>query len=211
MSEIQSENGGPDATAAAPVRRYILLAAALLIVIIIAIVLLVTWGIPALRSADQPTVAAQATSTITPVPTFTPGPTKAPTSTPPPSATPTRAAPEMEDTDAPIYDFESAGGRPGNEWTGFFGQVLDSSGQPLADVPVAIWYRDGRLASPITTTKEDGSYEIHLSDEAPLPGTWTIQLLTKDWQAASKLFTFQTDANIESGIQQIQVLWVKAP
>jgi hypothetical protein len=40
---------------------------------------------------------------------------------------------------------------------------------------------------------------------------WTIQLLTEDGYPASKLFTFQTDENTETGIQQIQVMWREIP
>jgi hypothetical protein len=77
-------------------------------------------------------------------------------------------------------------------------------------VPVIVWYRDGQPASSPTPTDQDGNYEIVLAD-APLAGTWTIQLLTEDGYPASKLFTFQTDEDTETGIQQIQVLWQQIP
>jgi hypothetical protein len=112
----------------------------------------------------------------------------------------------MQDTDTPAFTLESAGARPSVEWSGFFGQVLDGAGNPLAEVSVVVWYRDGQPAVPVVKTDQDGYYEIHLA-EAPLAGTWTIQLLTDDNQPASKLFTFQTDDNTETGIQQIQVIW----
>ena len=116
----------------------------------------------------------------------------------------------MADTDDPLFDFESAGARPGVEWTGFFGQVSDSEGNPMSGVAVIIWYRDGQPASPVVETGEDGYYEIRLA-EAPLAGFWSIQLLTDDNQPASKLFTFQTDENTETGVQQLQVLWKEIP
>jgi hypothetical protein len=35
--------------------------------------------------------------------------------------------------------------------------------------------------------------------------------LTDDYQPASKLFSFDTDENTETGIQQIQVIWKQVP
>jgi len=116
----------------------------------------------------------------------------------------------MGNTDTPLYDFVSAGARPGTDWTGFFGQVTDAQGNPLAGVPVVIWYPDGVLAAEVVHTDKDGKYEIHLADGA-LAGLWSIQVLTADMQPASKLQTFRTDDNTQTGIQQIQVLWQKVP
>jgi uncharacterized GH25 family protein len=116
----------------------------------------------------------------------------------------------MSDTDAPRFDFDGAGARPAEEWTGFFGNVVDAAGNPLAGVPVIIWYRDGQPASGPILTDQDGYYEIILA-EAPLVGMWTIQVLTEDGYAASKLFSFNTDENTEAGIQQIQVNWREIP
>jgi hypothetical protein len=191
-------------------RFYILLAVVLVIVIAIIGYLLVTWGIPALRGDNQPSATESAAMTATPVPTFTPPPTKEPTNTPPPSPTPTSAPPVMADTDDPAFAFQSAGARPSTEWTGFFGQVTDTNGDPLEGVRVVVWYRDGQLAAPVATTDETGYYEIRLA-EAPLSGTWTIQVLTEDLQPASHLVTFETDEDTQQGIQQIQVLWTEAP
>lgn len=217
MSEAMETNTGPGlepsdpGSSNSPNRRYILIAAVLVIVIVVAAILLVTWGIPALRGeTETPTAVTEVEPTATPVPTFTPGPTKAPTNTPVPLPTPTLEAPVMLDTDEPAFEFESAGARPGVEWTGFFGQVLDADGNPLAGVSVIVWYRDGTAASDVVQTDETGYYEIHLAD-APLAGFWSIQLLADDWQPASKLFTFQTDENTEAGIQQLQVLWKQVP
>ena len=189
---------------------YVIAAAVLLLVIIVASILLITKGIPALMGNDEPTAAAEIEPTATRVATFTPGPTKESTHTPVPPTSPPLQPLVMSDTDTPIFGFESAGARPGKEWTGFFGQVLDTAGSPVAGVPVVIWYRDGQPASDPIETDQDGNYEIVLA-QAPLPGVWTIQLLTEDWYPASKLFTFQTDENIETGIQQIQVLWRELP
>jgi hypothetical protein len=193
-----------------PMRRYILVAAVLVVIIIIGIVLLVTVGLPALRGEGKETATAETPLAATTVPTFTPGPTSEPTNTPPPSPSPTMPALVMSDTEEPAFEFVSAGARPGVEWTGFFGQVLDAGDQPLAGVPVVVWYRDGQPAAPPVQTDADGYYEVRLAD-APLAGTWTIQVLTADGQAASKLFTFQTDENTETGIQQIQVIWKRVP
>ena len=88
--------------------------------------------------------------------------------------------------------------------------MQDAQGEPLPGVPVIVWYRDGTRASEIVVTDETGSYEIRLA-EAPLAGNWSIQLLTDDAQPASKLFSFDTDADSEAGIQQVQVLWSKIP
>ena len=207
MSQIEQLNGGQGSPRRNPNRVYILIAAILVVVIVVAIVLLVTKAIPALRGDQEPTEVAAEEATFTPVPTFTPAPTSEPTDTPPP---PTASAPVMKDTDTPIFGFESAGARPSVQWTGFFGQVLDTTGSPLAGISVIIWYRDGKAASPITQTDGDGYYEIHLA-EAPLAGIWTIQLLAEDGEPASKLFTFESDENTETGIQQIQVMWKQIP
>jgi hypothetical protein len=211
MSQIEQMNGGQGSPSRNPNRRYILIAAILVVVIVVAIILLVTQALPALRGEPEPTEVpteeATEEATSTPVPTFTPPPTPEPTDTPPP---PTASAPVMKDTDTPIFGFESAGARPSVQWTGFFGQVLDSAGDPMPGISVIVWYRDGQPASPVTQTNEDGYYEIHLA-EAPLAGTWTIQLLEDDGEPASKLFTFETDENTETGIQQIQVMWKEIP
>lgn len=208
MSESKEQSAGQRSPFQGPTRLYVLVAAVLIVVIIVVVALLITKGIPALRGEPEPTTVAETAPTA--VPTFTPGPTKAPTSTPLPSPTATLAAPQMLDIDSPLFAFESAGARPGVDWTGFFGQVLDAQGNPVAGVSLVIWYRDGTAASGVATTDEAGYYEIHLAD-APLAGTWSIQVLTDDRQPASKLFTFETDEDTEAGIQQIQVLWKQVP
>lgn len=220
MSEIEELSSGEAGPSRNPNRLYILIAAVLVVIIVVAVVLLITMGLPALRGDEEPTAVTEVQATATAVPTFTPGPTKAPTNTPPPPPPPTALPLTMSDTDTPIFDFEGAGARPSVEWTGFFGQVIDSAGNPMAGIPIIVWYRDGQPAepvaqdgqpiSPVVETGADGSYEIRLAN-APLGGTWTIQVLTDDGYPASKLFTFQTDENIEAGIQQIQVLWKQIP
>lgn len=209
MSQIDEANGEQSGQAQNSNRLYIIIAAILLVVIVVAAVLLITQGVPGLIGKQEPTATMKPEPTATWVPTFTPRPTKEATATPPPVSS---TAPElsMSDTDAPLFGFESAGARPGSDWTGFFGQVQDTAGNPVEGVPVIIWYRDGQPASPAVPTDKDGSYEIRLA-EAPLAGTWTIQLLSSDGAPASKLFTFQTDENIETGIQQIQVIWKQIP
>lgn len=210
MSEIEELDTGQEEPPRNPNRMYIIAAAVLLVVIVVATVLLITQGIPALMGDKEPTAAAEIEPAATQVATFTPGPTKAPTNTPVPPPSPTPPPLTMSDTDTPIFDFESAGARPGVEWTGFFGNVLDTAGNPVAGVPVIVWYRDGQPASSPIQTDQDGYYEILLAD-APLAGMWTIQLLTEDGYPASKLFTFQTDENTETGIQQVQVMWREIP
>jgi hypothetical protein len=202
-----------------PTVLYVIVAALLVVIIVVAAYLLITQGLPALRGGGEPTAVAAGASTATPVPTFTPGPTRPPTNTPPPTAPPTLAAPVMQDTDAPIFELQSAGGRPSTEWTGFFGQVLDAEGNPLADIPLIIWdvKTPGQPAelvnspdAPIVRTGADGSYDMRLAD-APAQGAWSIQVLTDDGGPASKLFTFETSDNPEAGFQQIQVIWQELP
>ena len=209
MSEIQPVDPGQQKPSEGSNRIYILAAAVLLVVIVVTTVLLITEGIPALLGEEEPTPTAEE-SAATQVATFTPGPAAEPTNTAIPTEAPTYPSPSMVDTDAPIYEYQSAGARPGEAWTGFFGQVLDTAGQPVEGVPVIVWYRDGQPASPPTLTDQDGNYEIILAD-APLAGAWTIQLLTEDMQPASRLLTFDTDENTETGIQQIQVIWQQIP
>ena len=210
MNEIKELDSAPEKPPRNPNLLYIIVAAVLLLVIVAAAILLITQGIPALMGDKEPTAAAEVEPAATQVATFTPAPTKEATHTPEPSPSPVPAPLVMADTDTPTFGFESAGARPGKEWTGFFGQVLDTSGNPVAGVPVIIWYRDGQPASEPTQTNQDGYYEIVLAD-APLAGMWTIQLLTGDGYPASKLFTFQTDEDTEIGIQQIQVMWREIP
>ena len=210
MNEIKELDSAPNKPSRNPNLLYIVLAAVLLLVIVVATVLLITQGIPALMGDREPTAAAEVEPSATPVATYTPAPTQESTHTPEPSPSAALSPPVMSDTDTPIFDFESAGARPGKEWTGFFGQVLDTAGNPVAGVPVIIWYRDGQPASETVQTDQDGYYEIVLAD-APLTGMWTIQLLTGDGYPASKLFTFQTDEDTETGIQQIQVMWQEIP
>lgn len=209
MSQNEEFNGGQESPSRDPNRIYIIIAAVLLVIIAVATILLVTQGIPALRGGREATPVAVAESTATQVPTFTPSPTRESTSTPPPPP-PTALPLTMSDTDTPAFGFESAGARPAPDWTGFFGQVLDRSEGPVPGVSVIVWYRDGQPASPVVQTDEQGSYEIRLAD-APVAGTWTIQLLNDDLSPASKLFTFQTDDDTETGIQQIQVIWKESP
>lgn len=208
-----SDNKEADAGKAGPwqgaTRVYILIAAVLVVVILVTVILLVTRVLPGLGTESEPSSAAvEPAATL--APTFTPGPTKQPTDTPPPTSSPTAAPPVMLDTDTPGFEFVSAGARPGVDWTGFFGRVVDSEGDPLAGIPLIIWYDDGTPASDMVKTDADGNYEIRLA-EAPLIGIWSIQVLAEDGQPASKLFTFRTDENTETGIQQIQVLWQKVP
>jgi len=191
-------------------RRYILIAALLLVIILVAAILLLVFGLPALRgetdATDVPTIAASPS----PVPTFTAPPatatTRAPTPTLVPSPEPTGPELVMRDTDTPIYEFDSAGARPSAEWTGFFGQVLDTAGQPVADVFVVVWYPDGQPAADPVQTGADGSYEIRIA-EAPHAGSWSVQVLTADYEPASKLVTFMTDEDTAQGVQQVNVIW----
>jgi hypothetical protein len=185
-----------------------ILAAVLLVVIIVVVVLLITKGLPPWNGDGESTEVAAATATF--VPTFTPGPTKEPTNTPLPALTPTLEAPVMLDTEDPLFVFQNAGARPSVEWTGFFGQVEDSAGNPTEGVSVIVWYRDGTPASPVVRTDGEGYYEIRLAD-GPLAGQWSIQLLTDNYAPASKILSFDTDENTESGVQQIQVVWMQAP
>jgi hypothetical protein len=209
VSEVIPTENGARGPSRGPVRLYILIAAVLVIIIVAAAILLVTQGLPALRGAREPTASSALQPTATLWATFTPRPTQPATATSEPTPLPT-AAPVMAAPQTALYVFQSAGARPGAEWTGFFGTVQDASGAPLAGVPLIVWYPDGQPASPAVETDEDGYYEIHLED-LPLAGTWTLQVLTEDGQPASELVTFQTDENTETGIQQIQVLWQRAP
>ena len=208
MSEIEPIDSEQPGSSQNPTRLYIILAAILLVIIIVVVVLLITKGLPPWNGDGEATEVAAATATF--VPTFTPGPTKEPTLTPPPAPTPTLEAPVMLDTDDPLFVFQNAGARPSVEWTGFFGQVEDSSGNPLEGVSVIVWYRDGAPASSVAQTDGEGYYEIRLAD-GPFAGQWSIQLLTDNYGPASKIYSFDTDENTESGVQQIQVIWAQAP
>jgi len=199
MSGADTQSG-QDGLQPRSMRIYIVVALALVAVIVILAVILIARGRDN-QEASTPTIAPTATLTAT----FTPPPTQAPTNTPPPPSTPT---PIMADTDSPIYEFVSAGARPSAEWTGFFGQVTDAQGKPVPGVPLIVWSAGGLAASPVVKTDADGNYEIRLAGK-PLTGVWSIQVLTDDLQAASKLQTFRTDENAETGIQNIQVLWQK--
>ena len=215
MNEIKEldtvpEEPAPEKPPRNPNLMYIIAVVVLLVVIVVASILLITEGIPALLGDREPTPTAETEPSATQVATFTPGPTKESTDTPLPPPSPTFPPLVMSDTDTPLFDFESAGARPGKEWTGFFGNVLDTAGNPVVGIPVIAWYRDGQPASDPMQTDQDGYYEIVLAD-APLTGNWTIQVLTQDGYPASKLFSFQTDEDTETGIQQIQVMWREIP
>jgi len=198
MRETVETDSSPSGPSSGSPWLYMILAVVLIAVIIVVGAILIKTVLPGLKDSQQPTVAPTLALTLT----FTPVSTSAPTSTPPALA--------MHDTDTPRFDFESAGARPSEGWTGFFGQVLDAQGEPVAGVGVVVWYRDGTPASEVVHTDESGCYEIRLA-EAPLGGSWSIQLLSDDGQPASKLFTFNTDDDVTSGIQQIQVIWKEIP
>jgi len=199
MSGTDTESGlaGPKPRST---RIYVLVALVLVAVIVILAAILIVKG-RGKKEAATPTIAPTATLGAT----VAPPPTQAPAETLPPPSTP---FPVMADTDNPIFDFVSAGARPNNEWTGFFGQVTDTQGKPVPGVPLIVWSAGGAAASPVVKTDADGSYEIRLAGK-PMAGVWSIQVLTDDLQAASKLQTFRTDENTETGIQNIQVLWQK--
>jgi hypothetical protein len=119
----------------------------------------------------------------------------------------------MADDYTVAYTLVSAGARPSTEWTGFFGQVLDADGDPLADVPLVVLYPggtpvelEGVPTSPILRTDDEGTYEFRLAD-APLADTWTIVVLDEEGRPASDFMTFRTDKDTKAGIQQIQVIW----
>jgi hypothetical protein len=210
VSEVEPVETGQSEPSGNPTRKYIIIAVVLAVVILVAAIVLVLVGLPLLRGSGEPTAAALPEATATSVPTFTPGPTKEATNTPlpPPSAMPEGLV--MEDTDTPQFEFDGAGARPSVEWTGFFGQVQDAVGGPVANASVIVWYRDGTPASEVVRTDDSGYYEIRLAD-APLAGFWSVQVLTDDQRPASKLFTFETDENTDTGIQQIQVIWKQVP
>ncbi len=210
VSQTEKTSGSKTGPSSNPTRLYIILAIVLVVVIVVMAVLLVVKGIPALRGEQEPTAVPRRETAVSPVPTFTPGPTKAPTNTPLPTPSPTAPPPIMANTDTPLFEFLSAGGRPGVDWTGFFGQVTDAGDAPLAGVPIIVWYQDGTPASEVVKTDANGTYEIRLAD-APLAGSWSIQVLTDDHRPASRLLTFNTDEDTAAGIQQIQVLWQQIP
>ncbi len=213
MTGTEPTDTGPRRPASNPTRIYIIAAVLLLVVIVAVAAILITRGIPALRRTPQPTLTAQAASTT--APTTTAAPTAAPTAQasveptarPAPSAEP---SPVMSDVDSPGFALQSAGARPSTEWTGFFGQVVDAQGDPLAGVPLVVWYPDGTAASAVVETDAAGGYEVRLADGV-LAGLWSIQVLSDDLQPASKLQTFATDENSQTGIQQIQVIWQQVP
>ncbi len=219
MSETSEElpnpgdSGDPVGPTKGSSRAYIIVAAILVVVIVVtgaylAKVLLSDGDAkPEVQAEVSPTLAA----------TFTPGPTKEPTNTPapPPSATPAPFV--MTDDYTAVYGLASAGARPSTEWTGFFGQVSDVDGEPVADVPLIVLYTDGTPVelegvptSPIVKTDAQGGYEIRLAN-APLAGVWSLVVLTEEGHPASDFMTFETDQNSDSGIQQIQVLWQQKP
>ncbi len=208
MSEVQELGTGPTEPSGNSIRWYLLLAGVLLLLIIVVGALLISKGIPALKGEKEPVALSPTESPATLAPTFTPEsiPSPAVSPTEPP---PTCSAPVMSDPVTPLFDFDSAGARPGVEWTGFFGQVFDATGKPMPGVSLIVW-QDTDPASPVVQTDENGYYEIRLADK-PLAGTWSIQVLTEDCQGASKVFTFQTDTDTQIGIQQIQVLWKQIP
>lgn len=197
MSGTDTAQFGPVGPKRRSTRIYALVALALVALIVILAAILIAKG----RGKKE-----TATATATLSPTSTSSSAQAPADTP----LPVEVAPSliMTGTDNPVFDFVSAGARPSTEWTGFFGQVTDAQGKPLSDVPLIVWYADGTPASPVVRTDENGSYEIRLADGV-LAGVWSIQVLTDDMQAASKLQTFRTDKSTETGIQNIQVLWQK--
>ncbi|MGQ9600571.1 MAG: carboxypeptidase-like regulatory domain-containing protein [Anaerolineae bacterium] len=208
MSEVQELGTGPNKPSGDSIRWYLLLAGVLLVLIVVVGALLISKGIPALREEKEPVVLSPTEPPIALAPTFTSAVSQA-SPLPPTEPPSTLPAPVMGDPAIPLFDFDSAGARPGVEWTGFFGQVFDAAGKPMPGVSLIVW-QEGRAASPVVQTDDHGYYEIHLADE-PLAGSWTIQVLTEDWQPASRLFTFNTDINTQTGIQQIQVLWKQIP
>jgi hypothetical protein len=217
VSEEKETGSGSSVLSRIATRRYVLIAAVLVVVIVVAAILLITKGIPALREEEEPTAVTDVGATATQMPTFTPGPTKEPTNTPLPSPTPTRPPFVMTDDYEVVFEAKTLEARPSTEWTGFFGQVLDAEGVPLADVPLIVLYPDltpVELAnvptSPVVMTNEEGSYEIRLAD-GPHKDTWSILVLADDRRPASDILTFATDEDTDKGTQQIRIVWQQLP
>lgn len=163
--------------------------------------------VPAAPVLVEPTPAPAALPTITPAP----GPTTVPEPTRPitPTAAPTLV---MADPETPLYDIDDTGAMTSTLWTGFLGQVLDAQDRPLAGVPLIVWAAEpaGSPASPVIETDATGSYEIRLA-AGPAAGAWSIQVLTADWRPASRLQTFYTGGDVDSGVQHIWVVWKQVP
>ena len=200
MSGTDTAESGQAGPKPRSTRIYVLVALALVAVIVLLAAILIAKG-RGKKEAATPTVAPSAILNATLTPAFTP----ALGDTPPPTVALT---PIMTNTNNPIFDFASAAARPSAEWTGFFGQVTDAQGAPIPNVPLIVWDSGGAAASEVVRTDTNGNYEIKLADGVRA-GVWSIQVLTDDMQAASKLQTFRTDENSETGIQNIQVLWKK--
>lgn len=212
MTEENTTGTIPDRPPAKPRRSYIIIAALLLVVIIVVGAILISTLLSRRQGGGgEPTALVDVTPSLGP--TLTAGSTQAPTAVSSPTVRPTPtkvSGPLMINPDSPLFEFKSAGARPGSDWTGFFGQVLDAQGKPLSGVSVIVWKADRTPAASIVKTDTAGTYEIRLGTGA-LAGEWSIQVLTDDLQPASNMQAFRTDTNTVTGIQQIQVVWQQVP
>lgn len=189
-------------------------------------------GNPFGGAAPQPTAAP--TETQTPKPTFTATPTRPratntpyatptpePTETPLPptatvvaTATPTRTPtprPEPGWTPPPPALFQIDGdivAWPNCGFTGVYGVVRGSNGQPLKDIQLRVWKMEGgqfTWSSDVVTTDVDGNYRIGLADSA-VSGRWFVQVL-QSGDASWNMRGFDSSEGCQNGLQQFRMNW----
>jgi hypothetical protein len=93
-------------------------------------------------------------------------------------------------------------------FTGVYGVVRGSNGQPLKDIQLRVWKREGgqfTWSSDVVTTDVDGNYRIGLADSA-VAGRWFVQVL-QSGDASWNMRGFDSSEGCQNGLQQFRMNW----
>ena len=157
------------------------------------------------RPTNTPYTTATPEPTSTPVPaaTATPTRTRTPTPVPVPGWSPPPPPPYQLDGDIVAW--------PNCAWTGVYGVVRGSNGQPLKDIQLRVLQMEGGAftwKSDIVTTDADGNYSIGLAD-GPKAGRFFVQVI-QNGDAAWDMRGFDSSDGCTNGLQKFRMNWRRA-
>jgi hypothetical protein len=163
-----------------------------------------------LEPAPLPTLRPTLTPSITPIiPTRTPTrtPTATPTATVTPGPSPTATFtlspfPFTKSSDSPIY-LRNYANSAGCDWMGIAGEVLDTSGNPVADgqYRVHVWDSgiDSRVGTGTAKAYAPSGWEQFVLGEVAVR-SYNVQLETNNGTAVSQVYRVQTRASCNENL-----------
>lgn len=154
------------------------------------------------RATNTPYAPPTPEPTDTPVPTVTVAPTstRTPTPRPAPGWSPPPPAPFQLDGDILAW--------PNCGYTGVSGVVRNANGQPMKDIQLRVWQREGGIftwKSDIVTTDVDGNYSIGLAD-GPKAGRYFVQVI-QNGDASWDMRGFDSSEGCVNGLQMFRMNW----